>query len=267
MTTGSVELNAIQRALSDMQSAAGVPSAGTPSPISSSSFATTLAQATNDLSSGGGLATTSDPLFIGMLNASTTFAPMGVPSLAGGSAGELSLIALLVSAQQGTGTSASSTYAPVARVSTPTLISTPIVQGPSGTGGITGGDVVHVATQYEGTPYLWGGTSPRGFDCSGFAQYVYAQLGVSLPRTSEEQAMIGTPVSSLSNAQPGDLLFFAGSDGTASSPGHVGIYMGNGEMIDAPYTGTTVQVQSLATAGPVVAIRRVLASGVAGAAQ
>jgi cell wall-associated NlpC family hydrolase len=129
--------------------------------------------------------------------------------------------------------------------------------GAAGTTGPTGSNVVSEAEQFLGTPYVWGGSSPGGFDCSGLVQYVYGQLGVSLPRTSEEQAQAGTPVSSLSAAQPGDLLFFAGSDGTASSPGHVGIYVGNGEMIDAPYTGTDVQVQQV-PADQVVAIRRVL---------
>lgn len=123
--------------------------------------------------------------------------------------------------------------------------------------GPTGSDVVAEAEQFEGTPYVWGGTSPSGFDCSGLVQYVYGQLGVSLPRTSEEQAQAGTAVSSLAQAQPGDLVFFAGSDGTASAPGHVGIYVGNGQMIDAPYTGTSVQVQTI-PANEVVAIRRVL---------
>jgi len=123
---------------------------------------------------------------------------------------------------------------------------------------VTGAEVVQEAEQFLGVPYRWGGTSPTtGFDCSGFVQYVYGQLGISLPRTSEEQATVGTPVPSLAEAQPGDLVFYAGSDGTPSSPGHVGIYIGNGEMIDAPETGETVSIQPV---GNPVAIRRVLPS-------
>ena len=99
----------------------------------------------------------------------------------------------------------------------------------------TGQDVVADAQKYLGVPYLWGGTDPaQGLDCSGLVQDVYSDVGISLPRTSQEQATVGTPVSSLAEAQPGDLVFFPGSDGTASAPGHVGIYIGNGEMIDAP---------------------------------
>ena len=66
---------------------------------------------------------------------------------------------------------------------------------------------------------------------------------------------MGTPVASLAEAQPGDLVFFPGSDGTAASPGHVGIYIGNGEMIDAPHTGTDVRVEPV---GDPTAIRRVI---------
>lgn len=124
-------------------------------------------------------------------------------------------------------------------------------------GSPSGSAVVQQAEQFLGVPYVWGGTSPSGFDCSGLVQYVYNQLGVSLPRTSEQQATVGAPVASLADAQPGDLVFFAGSDGTASSPGHVGIYIGNGQMIDAPQTGEDVSVQPV---GDPVAIRRIVAS-------
>lgn len=127
---------------------------------------------------------------------------------------------------------------------------------------LTGTDsgIVKTAEQYLGTPYLWGGTTPAGFDCSGFVQYVFARRGVQLPRTSEEQAVVGQPVTTLADARPGDLLFFAGSDGTASAPGHVAIYVGGGQMIDAPYTGAVVRIEPILNAGAIVAIRRVAGS-------
>lgn len=133
--------------------------------------------------------------------------------------------------------------------------------GVSGTsGGVTGSDVVADAKQYLGVPYQWGGTSPStGFDCSGFVQHVYADLGISLPRTSQEQAQVGTPISSLADAQPGDLLFFEPS---SSGPGHVGIYVGGGMMIDAPHTGSSVQVEQVW--GTPCAIRRIVPSSSAG---
>jgi cell wall-associated NlpC family hydrolase len=120
----------------------------------------------------------------------------------------------------------------------------------------TGQEVMADAQKYLGVPYLWGGTYPtQGLDCSGLVQDVYSDVGISLPRTSQEQATVGTPVSSLAEAQPGDLVFFPGSDGTVSAPGHVGIYIGNGEMIDAPHTGAEVRVEPV---GDPTAIRRVL---------
>jgi cell wall-associated NlpC family hydrolase len=97
--------------------------------------------------------------------------------------------------------------------------------------------VVGIAMKYLGVPYVWGGASPRGFDCSGLVMYVFAQVGVSLPHSSYAQFGMGTPVS-MSQLQPGDLVFFAGL-------GHVGIYIGNNEFIHAPHTGAVVTIDSL----------------------
>ncbi|MEP7160639.1 MAG: C40 family peptidase [Dermatophilaceae bacterium] len=88
------------------------------------------------------------------------------------------------------------------------------------------GGVLGIAAGLSGVPYSWGGTSPAGFDCSGFTQYVFRQAGVSLPRTAGAQRAASIPVS---NPQPGDLIFF----GTW----HVGIYAGGGMMYDAPTAG------------------------------
>jgi cell wall-associated NlpC family hydrolase len=245
VTIGSVDLSGIQQTLSEMQAVAENPDPG----VADTSFAASLAQATSALTPDGGISTAGgDTLFGPALDASDgALGSSGVGGLASDSGGDVELLALLLSAQDGVGAQDE-----VGDGETPA--------SGSASGGVSGQDVVSEASQFEGTPYVWGGTSPAGFDCSGLTQYVYAQLGVQLPRTSEMQATVGTPVSSLAAAQPGDLVFFAGSDGTASSPGHVGIYAGNGEMIDAPHTGSAVEVQPVSSAGPVVAIRRVLPS-------
>ncbi|MHB1614884.1 MAG: transglycosylase SLT domain-containing protein [Actinomycetes bacterium] len=124
----------------------------------------------------------------------------------------------------------------------------------SAAGPVSGEQVVADARRYLGVPYVWGGTNPAvGLDCSGLVQRVYADLGVSLPRTSQQQALVGTPVPSLARAQPGDLLGF-GQPAT-----HIAIYVGNGQMIEAPHPGTDVQVAPVTT-GP-TSIRRVLPRG------
>jgi cell wall-associated NlpC family hydrolase len=102
--------------------------------------------------------------------------------------------------------------------------------------GIHGG-VVGIAMRYLGVPYVWGGSTPRGFDCSGFVSYVFAQIGVSLPHSSYSQFGMGTAVS-ISQLQPGDLVFFTGAS-------HVGIYIGGGQFIHAPHTGDVVKISSL----------------------
>jgi peptidoglycan DL-endopeptidase CwlO len=101
----------------------------------------------------------------------------------------------------------------------------------------THGGVVGIAMRYLGTPYVWGGASPSGFDCSGFVMYVYSQVGISLPHSSYAQYGYGSPVS-LSQLQAGDLVFFDGL-------GHVGIYVGGGTFIHAPHTGDVVKISSL----------------------
>lgn len=154
------------------------------------------------------------------------------------------------------GTTPSTGYSTLSLSSAPSAGSLSIAGMPA-SGTAAGSEVVAEAERFLGAPYVWGGDSPAGFDCSGLVQYVYGQLGVSLPRTSEEQAQVGTPVASLATAVPGDLVFFPGSDGTAASPGHVGIYLGDGMMIDAPHTGTDVQIQPVSSTGTPVAIRRI----------
>jgi hypothetical protein len=121
-------------------------------------------------------------------------------------------------------------------------------------GAVTGDDVVELATQQLGTPYVWGAEDPgKGFDCSGLVQYVYGNLGVDLPRVSADQARMGEPVDGLANARPGDLVAFG------SPVDHIGIYAGDGKMVVAPHRGDVVKVQDI-TMTP-TAIRRILPTG------
>jgi cell wall-associated NlpC family hydrolase len=127
------------------------------------------------------------------------------------------------------------------------LESTPVVSsgsfspagGPTTTAvpGSRYGGVVGIAMQYLGTPYVWGGASPGGFDCSGFVMYVYAQVGVSLPHNAAAQFGYGVAVPS-DQLQPGDLVFFDGL-------GHNGIYIGGGQFVHSPHSGDVVKISSL----------------------
>lgn len=105
-------------------------------------------------------------------------------------------------------------------------------------------NVVAIARQYVGYPYVWGAAGPNAFDCSGFTQYVYGRAGISLSRTAASQyGTPGTRIGSYGGLQPGDLMFFAGTDGPGIT--HVGIYAGNGQMIHAGTSYTGVEVTNI----------------------
>jgi peptidoglycan DL-endopeptidase CwlO len=132
----------------------------------------------------------------------------------------------------------------------------------TGSTGDLGKQAVSIAKQYLGVDYKWGGTNPKtGLDCSGLTQLVYQQLGVDLPRVSRDQAKVGTEVASLKDAKPGDLVFFD------DPVDHVGIYAGNGKMVESPHTGAKVRVHDVWEKPS--HIRRVLpeSTGVAAAAS
>lgn len=107
--------------------------------------------------------------------------------------------------------------------------------------------VLGIAATLNGIPYVYGGTTPAGFDCSGFTQYIFNKVGISLPRTAERQRQFLTPVT---NPQPGDLVFFG------APAYHNGIYAGNGMLWDSPKTGSKVSLRKIWTASGVTYGRR-----------
>jgi cell wall-associated NlpC family hydrolase len=117
--------------------------------------------------------------------------------------------------------------------------------------------VVQDALSQLGVPYQWGAEAQGvAFDCSGLVQWAFGQVGSLLPRTSQQQYAATTPVSA-AQLQPGDLVFSAPGEGGVSGPGHVGIYAGGGQYVDAPYTGQSVRLDPLPTGSDLVGYGRV----------
>jgi cell wall-associated NlpC family hydrolase len=114
--------------------------------------------------------------------------------------------------------------------------------------------VIAAARSRLGAPYVYGASGPDSFDCSGLTSWVYRQVGVDLPRTAQEQWLAGQHVP-YAQAQPGDILAWAGDPQAPGYATHVAIYLGNGQMIHAPHTGTVVSVSSVYQSGLLGAVR------------
>ena len=197
-----------------------------------------------------------------IMNEMNSFSSMG-QQLAQQVSSQAPTFAKLLSEASGAGTQSQtplSSPATVATISTPNIVPTTVsnaLNQPSNSAFLPtssstsniGANIVADAASYIGVPYQWGGTSPTtGFDCSGLVQKVFPDQGITLPRTAAEQQAVGTPVASVADAQPGDLVFY-GSPVT-----HVGIYIGNGKMINAPEAGAVVRVDQIGTPSSIVRV-------------
>ena len=120
-----------------------------------------------------------------------------------------------------------------------------------GTASVSDSNIIAYASNFLGTPYLWGGTSPSpGFDCSGFTQYVYAHFGIKIGRTTYDQINDGYGVSK-DELQAGDLVFF----GKNNDPTHMGMYVGNNTYIHSPRTGDVIKISPMARTDYITARR------------
>lgn len=127
----------------------------------------------------------------------------------------------------------------------------------------SGDELVSYGRQFVGTPYVWGGAQPGGFDCSGFVQYVFKKFGIELPRVSRDQANVGTAVSkNPSGMQPGDLVFSNWDGGRVVT--HVSMYAGNGQLLSARAPGKPLALEpyNAAYQARTLAVRRV--AGISG---
>ncbi|SDD35213.1 transglycosylase SLT domain-containing protein [Nocardioides lianchengensis] len=171
---------------------------------------------------------------------------------------QLALLAPRTSSTSATAFSRSLATATAATSATGSTLPTAGTSTTAGTADTTGEDIVAEAKKYLGVPYVWGGTSPDGMDCSGLVKLVYEKFGIDLPRVSYQQAEAGRPVASMAEAQPGDLIAW---DNSSRNNGvdHIAIYIGDGKMIEAPRTGLDVRIIDVPSTPDV--IRRVLPEG------
>jgi peptidoglycan DL-endopeptidase CwlO len=118
-------------------------------------------------------------------------------------------------------------------------------------------DAMQAALGRRGSEYEWGATGPNEFDCSGLTSWAYKQAGITIPRTSRQQWTVGKPVSK-DALQPGDLLFYDDGSGNPATIHHVGMYVGDGRMVDAPTEGKLVDVRSTRSDGHYIGARRIV---------
>lgn len=216
-----------------------------------------------------GTGTTSGTGATGATDFASVLAAVGAGEGAGSSDLFGSLLSSLGGSATGTGTGTGtldlaglfSSLAGTGRATTAgaTAAVSPASGAPATGTGATGsaGAILETAKQYLGVPYVWGGESlaEGGLDCSGLVQLVFGAHGIDLPRVARDQMRQGTEVASLAQAQPGDLIVQRGGK-------HIGIYLGDGQMIHSPKPGQTVEITSVTDAS-VTTIRRVLGAGVA----
>lgn len=179
------------------------------------------------------------------------------PSVDAGFAAELARLTADQKAAYSANTLPGAAFAPMFNMAPTTgMVSLGAVPGATGPSAASpaAGTVIDAAMGELGVPYLWGGTTSAGWDCSGLVQHAYRQAGVSLPRVSRDQARMGVEVPSIDQAIPGDLVAFG-----HPTVDHIGIYLGNGQMLHAPRRGDVVKIGPIQR--KIATIRRVLTPG------